>query len=86
MQNKIIIATAAALLAASAFAANAQTIQSPSGAGTVSKDCKGVNACKGQSACKSASNACKGQNACKGKGFTEAADAKDCTAKGGKVM
>jgi len=48
--------------------------------------CVGANACKGQSACKSANSACKGQNACKGQGFTEAADAKDCTAKGGKVM
>jgi len=43
-----------------------------------------TNACKGQSACKSASSACKGQNACKGQGFTEATDAKDCTAKGAR--
>ena len=48
MQNGIIIATAAALFAASAFAANAQTSSSPSGSGMTSKDCKGVNACKGQ--------------------------------------
>ena len=48
--------------------------------------CGASNACKGQSACKTANSACKGQNACKGQGFTEAADAKDCTAKGGKVM
>jgi hypothetical protein len=50
MQNKTIIATAAALFAANAFAANAQTSSSPSGSGMTSKDCKGVNACKGQSA------------------------------------
>ena len=48
--------------------------------------CVGANACKGQSACKGGASSCKGQNACKGQGFTEAADAKDCTAKGGKVM
>ncbi len=80
MQKKIIIASAAALFAASTFAASAQTIQSPSGSGMVSKDCKGVNACKGQSACKSASNACKGQNACKGKGWVSATSAFECTA------
>ena len=56
MQNKTIIATAAALFAASAFAANAQTWSSPSGSGMTSKDCKGVTACKGQGACKSATN------------------------------
>ena len=48
MQNRIIIATSAALFGASAFAANAQTSSSPSGSGMTSKDCKGVNACKGQ--------------------------------------
>ena len=29
---------------------------------------------------------CGATNACKGQGFTEAKDAADCTAKGGKVM
>ena len=29
---------------------------------------------------------CGATNACKGQGFTEAASAADCTAKGGKVM
>ena len=48
--------------------------------------CIGANACKGQSACKGASNACKGQNSCKGTGWTAAANAQDCTAKGGKVL
>ena len=48
--------------------------------------CYGVMSCKGNSDCKTAEHSCKGQNACKGQGFTEAADAKDCTAKGGKVM
>ena len=77
MTKRTLITTAAALFAAGTFvtAAHAEGVK-----------CHGTNACKGQSACKSATNACKGQNACKGKGFTEASDAKDCTAKGGKVM
>jgi hypothetical protein len=80
MQKRIIIAGVAALFAASTFAANAQTIQSPSGSGVVNKDCKGVNACKGQSACKSATNACKGQNSCKGKGWLPVNSTVECTA------
>jgi hypothetical protein len=80
MQKKIIIATAAALFAAGTITASAQTFQSPSGSGMLSKDCKGVNACKGQSACKSATNACKGQNACKGKGWVSVGTAFECTA------
>lgn len=48
--------------------------------------CSGVNSCKGTSACKTGSSACKGMNACKGQGWTEAANAGDCTTKGGKVM
>jgi hypothetical protein len=77
MNNRTLIATAAAIFAAGTFTTTAF-------AGGV--HCTGANACKGQSACKSASSACKGQNACKGQGFTEAADAATCTAKGGKVM
>jgi hypothetical protein len=80
MQTKTILATAAAVFAASAFTvANAQTPSSPSGAGMTSKDCKGVNACKGQSECKSATNSCKGQNACKGKGWVSVKTAVECT-------
>ena len=77
MNKRTLITTAAALFAASTFvtAAHAAGVK-----------CGGTNACKGQSACKSGSSACKGQNACKGQGFTEAADAAACTAKGGKVM
>jgi Spy/CpxP family protein refolding chaperone len=78
MQKKIIVASAAALFAASTFAASAQTINSPSGSGMLGKDCKGVNACKGQSACKSATNACKGQNACKGKGWVSVTSTFEC--------
>jgi hypothetical protein len=77
MNKRMLITTAVAVFAAGSFA-------STSFAAGVK--CTGSNACKGQSACKSASSACKGQNACKGQGFTEAADSKDCTTKGGKVM
>jgi hypothetical protein len=77
MNKRTIITTAAAIFAAGTFASSAFA------AGV---KCAGANSCKGHSACKSATNACKGQNACKGKGFTEASDAKDCAAKGGKVM
>ena len=77
MTNRTIIAMAASIFAAGGLvtAAHAQGVK-----------CSGTNACKGQSACKSASSACKGQNACKGQGWSEAAAAADCTAKGGKVL
>jgi hypothetical protein len=77
MNKRTLITTAAAIFAAGTFASTAFA------AGV---KCGASNACKGQSACKSANSACKGQNACKGQGFTEAADAAACTAKGGKVM
>ena len=48
--------------------------------------CSGINSCKGTSSCKTASSSCKGQNSCKGMGWTEAATASECTAKGGKVI
>ena len=78
MDKKLIISTAAALFAAGtiATAAHAQS----------TNKCYGINACKGQSACKMGNSACKGQNACKGQGWSEAANAGDCTAKGGKVL
>jgi hypothetical protein len=47
--------------------------------------CTGANDCKGKGGCKAASHDCKGKNDCKGQSFTEEKDAKDCTAKGGKV-
>ena len=77
MNKRTLIATAASIFAASTFATTAHA------AGV---KCSGSNACKGQSACKTGSSACKGHNACKGQGFTEAASAQECTAKGGKVM
>ncbi len=48
--------------------------------------CGGINACKGQGSCAGADNACKAQNACKGQGWVETKSAKECTAKGGKVL
>ena len=76
MTKRTLAATAATVFAVTTFAtaAHAQVA------------CSGANACKGQSACKSAASACKGQNACKGQGWTEAANAGECTSKGGKVM
>ena len=75
--NKRTLATAAAIFAASTFV---------NSAAFADVKCGGANACKGMSSCKGTSNSCKGMNACKGQGFTEAATAADCTAKGGKVM
>jgi len=48
--------------------------------------CGGINSCKGTSACKTAQSSCKGQNSCKGLGWSEAASAGECEAKGGKVL
>ena len=76
MTKRTLVATAAALFAAGTFAAAAHA----------QVTCAGANACKGTSACKTANSACKGQNACKGQGWTEAANAGECTSKGGKVM
>ena len=78
MTRKTLIATATANFAAGAFATSA-------GAQTTVK-CGGTNSCKGTSACKSGASACKGQNACKGQGWTDAANAGECTGKGGKVL
>ena len=48
--------------------------------------CAGVNSCKGQGSCAGADNSCKSHNECKGKGWVETASAKECAAKGGKVL
>ncbi len=73
-----LVASAAVLFAIGAVASTAA-------AGDGVK-CSGINSCKGTSACKTASSSCKGQNSCKGLGWTEAATAGECTAKGGKVI
>ncbi len=77
MTKRPLIATAVSIFAAGslATAAHAESVK-----------CMGANACKGQSACKGGASPAKGQNACKGQGWAEAADAKACTAMGGKVM
>ena len=78
MNKRTLITTAAAIFAAGTFAtaAHAEGVK-----------CAGANACKGQSACKGGSaSPGKGMNSCKGQGWAEAADAKECAAKGGKVM
>ena len=77
-KGTLIAMSAAALFAVGTMAtvANAQS----------GVKCSGTNACKGTSACKMGSSSCKGQNACKGQGWTEAANAGDCTTKGGKVL
>ena len=79
MTRKTLVATATAIFAAG-------FVTAAHGQATGGVKCTGVNSCKGTSACKTANSACKGQNACKGQGFTEAADAAACTAKGGKVV
>ena len=78
MTKRTLIASAAALFAASAFVTTA-------GAESAVK-CSGINSCKGTSACKTASSSCKGQNSCKGQGWNQATTAGECTAKGGKVL
>jgi hypothetical protein len=74
----VAIATAAAMLFATALTGTAQAAE----AGKV--ECAGVNACKGQSACKSAKNECKGLNSCKGEGFLELTK-QECTAAQAKM-
>jgi len=73
------------LLAASAaalFAAGATSVACAEEA----VKCSGINSCKGTSSCKTALSACKGKNSCKGLGWTTAQSAKECAAKGGKVL
>jgi hypothetical protein len=78
MTRKTLVATATAIFAAGTLASAAH--------GQAGVKCSGANSCKGTSACKTASSACKGQNSCKGQGWTQAANAAECTGKGGKVM
>lgn len=73
-----LVASAAVLFAIGTAAA---TAQADSGV-----KCSGINSCKGTSSCKTESSSCKGQNSCKGMGWTQAASADECVAKGGKVI
>lgn len=77
MNKKSMMATAAAVLFASAVATTASAADIK---------CMGINTCKGTGSCKTAENGCKGQNTCKGHGWTPTATVKDCTDKGGKVI
>jgi len=73
-----LVASAAVLFALGAAASTASAEEGVK--------CAGINSCKGTSACKTASSSCKGQNSCKGMGWSQAASAGECTAKGGKVI
>jgi uncharacterized membrane protein len=77
------IASAAAMLALSSFAATA-----PAHAGVAktakTQPCYGVNSCKGTSDCKSGTHDCKGQNDCKGQGFKDLSS-KACAKQGGSL-
>ena len=79
------LASAAALFALSAFAADPPA--GSSGLAVAASDkvhCYGVHDCKGKADCKTAENACKGQNACKGHSF-KGMTAKDCLTKSGTI-
>jgi hypothetical protein len=73
--------TVLAASAAALFAAGTTTVRADEAV-----KCSGVNSCKGTSSCKTALSSCKGKNSCKGMGWTVVSNAKDCTAKGGKVL
>lgn len=79
------LASAAALFALSAFAANPPA--GSTGLAVAASDkvhCYGVHECKGNADCKTTENACKGQNACKGHSF-KAMPAGECLAKNGTI-
>lgn len=80
------IAAAVFSLFAAGTACAAPQVAQPAEAMKGVVQCEGINACKGQGSCAGADNACKAQNSCKGQGWVEAASAKDCTDKGGKVV
>jgi hypothetical protein len=81
MKNAVIATAVASLFASGAVLAKEKTSKK-----TAEVKCAGVNECKGHGGCKSATNACKGQNGCKGTSFETTKTAKECEAKGGKVM
>ena len=72
------------LLAASAAALFAAGVMTAPRAEEPVK-CSGINSCKATRSCKTALSSCKGKNSCKGLGWTMIS-AKDCTAKGGKIL
>ncbi|HET9551473.1 MAG TPA: hypothetical protein VFP50_00760 [Anaeromyxobacteraceae bacterium] len=82
VKGVVIASAVGALFASGAALAEEKAEKAKSGA-TV--QCAGINGCKGQGACAGADNGCKGTNSCKGQGWVETS-AKECKAKGGKVM
>ncbi len=84
------IASAAAMLAVSAFAGAASAGDPPAGsrgkaiAATDTVHCYGVNTCSGTADCATTAHECKGQNECKGQGF-KAQTAASCLAAGGTI-
>ena len=80
-------ATAAALVALSAYASAATAPAGSTGLAVGASDkvhCYGVHSCKGMADCKTTENACKGQNTCKGHSF-KSMDAKACLSEGGVI-
>ena len=81
------IASAAALLALSAFASAAPAPEGSKGAAVSGSDtvhCYGVHQCSGNADCKTTAQECKGQNECKGHGF-KALAASECLSSGGVI-
>jgi hypothetical protein len=77
--------TAAIAAAALTLALAGSSLTTPASAEGGIK-CAGINACKGHSECQTASSSCNGLNSCKGKGWVSTHTAKECKAKGGKVI
>jgi len=71
-QSGIALATAAALLFATAPLTGAQAAEAK-------VKCEGGNACKGKSECHTATSGCQGMNKCKGQGFVTVTK-KECDA------
>lgn len=79
-----LIATAAASLAVTSFAACSAKVDDKKQDQKIK--CEGVNKCSGKGACKSATNdTCAGKNKCAGKGWVKKTEA-ECKAEKGKVI
>ncbi len=81
LKGALVAGAVAALFAAGPAHAKEKTKEAPKVV-----RCGGVNECKGKGACAGADNSCASQNACKGQGWVEMKSAKECKAKGGKVL
>lgn len=84
------IASAAAMLAVSAFAGAALASDPPAGStglavkATDTVHCYGVNTCAGTADCATTTHECKGHNSCRGQGF-KAMTAAACLAADGTI-